>query len=153
MGTPNILSMILIKKTGIFNPDGAIVLHPDISISWELLRGKNVTELPRGIPVDIVISIDEQILVSGEYGIVWASWDQRQIDVLHNALLAQNIISAIGKMELDEGFLLLIIIDNKKDIVEALDFIWRKETGLRLKPDWSYPVGEPNRSFEKWLNG
>jgi len=145
--------MKLLKKTGIFNPDGVIVLHQDISISWELLRGKSVPELPPGIPIDIVISIDEQILVSGEYGIVWASWDQRQVDVLHNALLAQNIISAIRTVELDEGFLLLIIIDNKKDITEALDFIWRKETGLRLKPDWTYPAGEPNRSFEKWLNG
>jgi len=145
--------MKLLKKTGIFNPDGVIVLHPDISISWELLRDKNAQELPTGIPVDIVISIDEQNLVSGQYGIVWASWDQRQADVLHNALLAQSITSAIGKVELDEGFLLLIIIDNKNDISEALDFIWRKETGLRLKPDWTYPLGQPNRSFEKWLNG
>ena len=94
-----------------------------------------------------------QILVSGEYGIVWASWDLRQAEVLHNALLAQNITSAIGEVELDEGFLLLIIIDNQKHIAEALDFIWRKEAGLRLKPDWTYPAGEPNRSFEKWLNG
>ncbi len=145
--------MKLLKKTGIFNPDGVIVLHPDIPISWELLRGKNLQELPPGIPVDIVISIDEQILVSGEYGIVWASWDQRQAEVLQNALLAQNITSAIRKVEMDEGFLLLIIIDNKNDIAEALDFIWRKETGLRLKPDWSYPDGEPNKSFEKWLSG
>ncbi len=144
--------MRLLKKTGIFNPDGVIVLHPDISISWELLRGKNLQELPPGIPVEIVISIDEQTLVSGEYGVVWASWDQRQAEVLQNALLAQNITSAIGRIELDKGFLLLIIIDNKKDIAEALDFIWRKETGLRLKPDWTYPAGEPNRSFEKWLN-
>jgi hypothetical protein len=145
--------MKLLKKTGIINPDGVIVLHPDISISWELLHDKNVPELPPGIPINIEISMDEQILVSGEYGIVWASWDLRQVEVIHNALLAQNITSAIGKIELDEGFLLMIIIDNKKDIGEALDFIWRKETGLRLKPDWSYPDGEPNKSFEKWLNG
>ena len=150
---PKTSIMKLIKKTGIFNPDGEIVLHPGISISWELLRDKNVPELPPGIPVDIDISIDEQTLVSGEYGIVWASYDLRQAEVLHNALFAQNITSAIGRVELDEGFLLLIIIDNKKDIGEALDFIWRKATGLRLKPDWTYPVGEPNKSFEKWVDG
>ncbi len=145
--------MKLIKKTGIFNPDGVIELHPEISISWELLSDKNLPQLPQRIPIEIDISLNEQTLVSGEYGIVWASRDLRQVDVLHNALLAQNITSVIGRIELDEGFLLLIIIDNKKDIKEALDFIWKKETGLRLKPDWSYPVGEPNRSFEKWLNG
>ena len=145
--------MKLLKKTGIFNPDGVIVLHPDISIPWELLRDKNLEELPPGIPIDIIISIDEQALVSGEYGIVWASGDLRQAEVLQNSLLAMNIPSAIGKIELNEGLLLLIIIDNKKDIDEALDFIWRKETGLRLKPDWTYPAGESNKSFEKWLNG
>lgn len=144
--------MKLLKKTGIFNPDGVIELHPEISISWELLSDKNVPELLQGIPIEIDISLNEQTLVSGEYGIVWASWDLRQVEVLHNALLAQNISSAIGKIEMDEGFLLLIFIDNKSDIAEAIDFIWRNETGLRLKPDWSYPVGEPNRSFEKWLN-
>jgi hypothetical protein len=54
---------------------------------------------------------------------------------------------------MDEGALLLIKIDNNKDIEEAMDFIWRKESGLRLMPDWTYAGGEPNKSFEKWLNG
>jgi len=69
------------------------------------LINKNVPELPHGTPVDICISLDEQTLVSGEYGIVWASYDLRQAEVLHNALLAQSITSVIGKIELDGGFL------------------------------------------------
>ncbi len=145
--------MKLIKKIGIFNPDGEIALHPDVSISWKSLSDKAIPELPAGTPLDIDISLDEHTLVSGKYGIVWATWDQRQAEVLSNALLAQNIASVIGKIELDKVTLLLIRIVNDKDIGDAMDFIWRKVNGLRLKPDWTYADGEPNRSFEKWLNG
>jgi len=145
--------MKLIQKTGIFNPDGEISLHRGISVSWKFLSTKNLPELPAGIPLDIEVSIDEQTLLSGEYGIVWATWDQRQAEVIFNALLAQNIASSIGNIELEDSTLLLTKVNNKEDTGEAIDFIWRKETGLRLKPDWSYPDGESNRSFEKWLNG
>ena len=145
--------MKLIRKIGILNPDGEIVLHPGISVSWKSVSNKNIPELPPGTPIDIDISLNEHTLVSGEYGIVWATYDQRQAEVLSNALLAQNITSVIGKIELDEGNLLLLKIDNGKDTSDAIDFIWRKEGGLRLKPDWTYPEGETNKSFEKWLNG
>jgi hypothetical protein len=143
----------LIKKTGIFKPDGEIVLHPGISVFWKSLSNKNVPELPQGTPLDINVSLDEKALLSGEYGIVWATRDQRQAEVLSNALLAQNIAVIVVKIELEEGNLLLIKIDNNKDIGEAMDYIWRKKGGLMLKPDWKYPEGTPNASFEKWLNG
>lgn len=143
--------MKLIKKRGIFNPDGDIVLHPAISFSWKLISSKIIPELPQGIPVDIEISIDEETLLSGEYGIVWATHDMRQAEVICNALLALNIVTVITRIDLDAGSLLLLRIDNAKDSSEAIDFIWRKEGGLRLKPDWTYPEGEPNKSFDKWL--
>ena len=145
--------MKLIQKTVIFNPDGEIFLHRGISVSWKFLSTKNLPELPAGTPLDIEVSIDEQTLLSGEYGIVWATWDHRQAEVIFNALLAQNIASSIGNIQLEDSTVLLIKINNKQDTGEAIDFIWRKETGLRLKPDWSYPFGESNRSFEQWLNG
>lgn len=145
--------MKLIKKTGIFYPDGEIILHPGISVSWKLFSNKNIPELPPGTPLEIDIFLDEHTLLSGEYGIVWATYDLRQGEVIFNALLAQNIASVLGKIELDEGNLLLIIIDNENDVGEAMDFIWRKENGLRLKPDWSYAKGKPNKSFENWING
>ena len=145
--------MKLIKKIGILNPDGEIILHPNISLSWKFLSNKNIPELPPGTPFDIDISLDEHTLLSGEYGIVWATYDLRQAEVIYSALLAQNITSVIGKIELDKGNLLLLKIDNRKDTGDAIDFIWRKEGGLRLKPDWIYPDGETNKSFEKWLNG
>ena len=47
----------------------------------------------------------------------------------------------------------LIAITNEKDTKVAIDFIWEGHNGLRLKPDWSYPQGETNKSFEQWLNG
>jgi hypothetical protein len=141
----------LINKIGIFNPDGEIILHPGISVSWKSLSNKIIPELPQGIPIDIDISINEHTLISGEFGIVWATYDFRQAEVIYNALLAQNITSAIGKVELEDQILLLIKIHKINDIADALDFIWRKENGLRLKTDWSYPDGEPNKSFEKWV--
>lgn len=118
--------MKLIKKTGIFNPDGEIILHPGISVY-------------------------EKVILSGSHGIVWATYNQRQAEVLSNALLAQNITSAIGEVELEDQILLLIKIQNINDIPEAMDFIWRKDGGMRLKPDWTYPKGEVNKSFEVWL--
>ena len=42
---------------------------------------------------------------------------------------------------------------DESDISEAINFVWKSDTGLRLKPDWSYPEGELNKSFEQWLSG
>lgn len=145
--------MKLINKKGIFNPDGEIILHPGISVFWRSLSNKSIPELPGGIPINIDISLNEHTLISGEFGIVWATFELRQAEVISNALLAQNITSAIGKVELEDQILLLIKIQKSSDIANALDYIWRKENGLRLNTDWSYPEGEPNKSFEKWLYG
>lgn len=144
--------MKLIKKTGIFYPDGEIFFNGDISVSWKFLSNKNIPELPAGTPLNITISLDENSLLSGQYGIVWATYDLRQAEVITNALLAQNIVSALGKIELDYCIMWLTKVNNKEETGEAIDFIWRKEGGLRLKPDWTYPHGELNKSFEKWLN-
>jgi hypothetical protein len=141
----------LIKKIGIFNPDGEIVLHPGIAVSWRSLSTKNIPDLPPGTPLDIDVTLNENVLISGNHGIVWATYDQRQAEVIFNALLAQNIPSAIGNVETEDRILLLIKILHINDVADAMDFIWRKEGGLRLKPDWTYPDGEPNSSFEKWI--
>lgn len=145
--------MKLIKKIGIFNPDGEIILHPGISVSWKSLSNKNIPDLPPGTPLDIDVTLNEKVLLSGNHGIVWATYDQRQAEVISNALEAQNIPSAIGKVELEDSILLLIKILTISDVAEAMDFIWRKESGLRLEPDWNYVEGEPNKSFEKWIMG
>jgi hypothetical protein len=39
------------------------------------------------------------------------------------------------------------------ELTDAVDFIWREASGLRLQPDWHYPMGSANDSFDKWING
>lgn len=145
--------MKLIITTGIFKPDGEIVLHPAISDLWEWLGSKNLYELPPGTPLNIEISLSESTLLSGEYGIVWATYDLRQAETIHSALLAQQIASSIGKIKTEDNNLLIIKIEKSEDIVESVEYIWKGAKGLRLIPDWKYPEGTPNTSFEKWLNG
>ena len=143
--------MKLIKKTGIFNPDGEIILHPGISVSWNSLSNKEIPNLPPGTLLEFDVTFDERVLPSGNHGIVWATYDQHQAEVICNALHAQNIPSAFGNVELENRALLLIKIHHVKDVALAMDFIWRKEDGLRLEPDWNYAEGEPNMSFMKWI--
>ena len=47
----------------------------------------------------------------------------------------------------------LLCIPEAREVAAAVDFIWREPSGLRLQPDWSYPAGKENESFEKWING
>ncbi len=153
MDFPKRWMMQIITTTGKLNRDGDICLHPGLCISWKYPGSSVIHELPAGTSLVINISLNLKTLLSDENGIVWASWDERQVEVIQNALLVQNISSCISKIKLLNGFLMLILLDNEKQISDALDFIWRKDSGLRLQPDWTYPDGEPNKSFEKWLNG
>jgi hypothetical protein len=77
--------MKLIKKTGVFNPDGEIFLHRGISVSWKFFSSKNIPDLQAGTPLDIDVSLDEHTILSGEYGIVWATWDQRRFTLNPNS--------------------------------------------------------------------
>jgi hypothetical protein len=110
-------------------------------------------EIPLGSSVELTISYDEQQFISGKDGIVWATYDKRQVEVIQNAMLALNITSEVKKIELAGKDLFIIKIINQTDLSNAMDFIWRSSTGLRLKPDWIYPEGETNKSFEQWLGG
>ncbi|MGA9292668.1 MAG: hypothetical protein WBV81_08740, partial [Ignavibacteriaceae bacterium] len=98
-------------------------------------------------------SFDENDFLSGNNGIVWATYDLRQAEIIQNTLLAQNIYSEIKKNYLGNEEMFLIKTASGSDITDSIDFIWRNNTGLRLKPDWTYPKGETNRSFEQWLSG
>ena len=59
----------------------------------------------------------------------------------------------MNRIEIDSDNLITIKILNTKDINPVIEFIWKSESGLRLKPDWVYPAGEINKSFELWLSG
>ena len=68
-------------------------------------------------------------------------------------MVAQQINLEINKIFIDGQELCLLKILNKQDIEDAIDFIWRNSSGLRLTPDWDYAHGESNKSFEQWLSG
>jgi hypothetical protein len=90
---------------------------------------------------------------TGQGGIVWGTFDRRQAEIIRNALLAQRIACEFRETTQDGKTLHLLRVAEGSGEREAMDFIWREGSGLRLKPDWSYAEGEVNRSFEQWLGG
>lgn len=114
--------------------------------------GKNKNENIRENNLSSIF-FDEQDFLSGKDGVVWATYNLKQSEIIKNALLAQDIHAEINSIYVMEKDLFRIRITNKTDINHSIDFIWRNKTGLRLKPDWNYPAGEINKSFERWLSG
>lgn len=132
---------------------GKIELENKKIINWGYLSDEKPLQMPFGTAVELSVAFNENDFISGRDGIVWASYDQRQIDIIKNALFAQNIIAEVQNLKLGNHKMFVMIISNNKDLTEAIDFIWRSKTGLRLKPDWTYPNGNINESFELWLSG
>lgn len=145
--------MKLLQIKGAYKNLGIIELENNKTIEWKILSEENPPDLPidSTIKLEIICMPDE--FLSGRDGIVWASFDKRQVEVIHNALLAQHINCEVRRLHSIKAEFFLVKIENEADINSAMDFIWRSVTGLRLKPDWSYSKGEPNKSFEQWLNG
>ncbi len=149
--------MIILKTKGKFYSEGEIVINPLKAIHWKDLSDTNPPHLPNGCSIDFSITVDENYFLSGKDGIVWATYDSRQAEIIQNTLLAQHINCELKKIafehELELTSMYLLFISNVKDINTATDFIWKGDSGLRLKPDWSYEEGESNKSFELWLSG
>lgn len=145
--------MIILKAQGILYSSGEIFLNSLRSIHWKDLSDNIQPNLPDPLRVELSISFDENEFLSGRNGIVWGSYDLRQAEIIQSSLLAQNINSAISKIESSFKSIYLIRILLIEDVTAAKDFIWENDGGLRLKPDWTYADGEANKSFELWLNG
>jgi hypothetical protein len=143
----------ILKVLGIYQENGKILLDSMKTLSWENLTNKNLPKLDIGTSINISFTIDENIFLSGKNGIVWATYDSRQADIIQNTLLAQQINCEIKKISFDTEVIFLIVITNQNEVMDAIDFIWKSDSGLRLNPDWSYPNGGKNKSFEQWLNG
>jgi hypothetical protein len=141
--------LTILKTKGIFNIEGKIVLNSLKTIHWRDLSDEQIPKLPSGTTIDLSISFDENIFITGINGIVWATYDSRQAEIVQNTLTAQQISSEIKRIELGSEFIFLIKITNTKDVYDVMEFIWKSNGGLRLKPDWSYPKGEANKSFEQ----
>jgi len=143
----------LIKIKGIYSSLGKILFDTTKTIEWKELTEERLPELPFGSGIELTISFDESNFLSGKSGIVWATYDLRQTEIIQSALLVQHISSEVKNFSFGKTEMFLISITNETDVKDAIDFIWKSDSGLRLKPDWSYPNGEANKSFELWLNG
>jgi hypothetical protein len=96
-------------------------------------------------------SQDEKIFAAP--GIAWATYDRRQAETVQAALQAQRIPCQVWQEDLAGTRLYLLHVPLLEKVEAARDFIWRDPSGLRLRPDWSYPPGAANESFLKWLEG
>jgi hypothetical protein len=143
-----------IELSGVYKDMKIIQMDNGKILDWSDLIDENDTPLiPFGTKIEISLTYNDADFQNGSNGIVWATYSRLQIETIMNALLAQNIFSEIKVSNLDDKTLYLIFIENHAEIEKAIDFIWREEAGLRLKPDWYYTINKENESFNKWLSG
>ena len=145
--------LIILQTKGIFNEGGEIVLNTNKTIHWADLSDINPPHLPSGTTIDLSISSDENIFLSGLNKIVWATYDLRQAEIIQSTLIAQHINCEVKTITIKNENMFLISINNENETEDAINFIWKSNDGLRLKPDWYYGKGKLNRSFEQWLSG
>lgn len=144
--------MIILKTKGIYNEGGEVVINSAKTIRWNNISEGLPPQLPSGTSITLEMTLDENEFLSGKNGIVWATYDSRQAEIIQSTLLAQHINCEINKLSLNNEILFLMIITNKIEVQNAIDFIWKNNAGLRLKPDWHYGRGEINKSLELWLS-
>ena len=145
--------LIILQTKGIFNEEGEIVLSTTKTIHWADLSDINPPHLPSGTTIDLSISSDENIFLSGLNKIVWATYDLRQAEIIQSTLVAQHINCEVKTITIKNENMFLISINSENETNDAINFIWKSNDGLRLKPDWHYGKGELNKSFEQWLSG
>lgn len=145
--------MIILKTKGVYNEGGEVVINSVKTIRWKDISEEIPPHLPAGTSIALELTLDENEFLSGKNGVVWATYDSRQAEIIQSTLLAQHINCEINKISFDNEVLFLIIITNKIEVQDAIDFIWKNKDGLRLSPDWHYGKDEINKSFELWLSG
>lgn len=143
--------MILINIKGIYTNLGNVELETNKVINWASFSNDLPPEIPLGSSIEVSVSFQENDFLAGKSGVVWATYDLRQAEIIQNTLVAQNINAEIKKLLVSKTVLYLLKIISATDINDASDFIWKSDNGLRLKPDWCYGQGQKNKSFEQWL--
>ena len=142
----------LIVFDGVYEDAGIVKIANGNRLVWsDLGSDEQVPQIPFGSHIQINISYDEVDYLNGKEGIVWATYSGFQADTISNALNVQNINNVIKKFELTGRMMHLINISSNEDVDKAVDFIWRGNGGLKLKPDWWYGANEENESFNKWI--
>lgn len=143
----------MLNIKGRLNKKGEIVLQEGQSFSQDSIIDGMSNQHSSGNNFKSSATIDVSSLISGINGFVWATKDIQQAEIIANALKVQNIELEIVNVELEKCVLYLIRVLHEEDVKEVIDFIQTDKGGLRLKPDWIYPEGEQNESFEKWIKG
>jgi hypothetical protein len=134
------------KKRATYRDLGKLKLRSGATLQWDPL------ELPFGSEVEIIVQYEDADYLRGLNGVVWATHDLEQIETIKSALEAQGITSEIDRRDLEGTILYVLRISDASRIEAAVDFIWRSEEGLKLVPDWHFPAGSGNQSFDKWTN-
>ncbi len=143
-----------IKVVGFYRGIGLIQVGHNKTIQWDSICGKHKPPLiPFGTRISIELNYNDYEFLSGKDGVVWATYNLHQAEMIRDSLFIQMLPSHITEIQMDDFRMYQIIVPEKSHISQAMDFIWRSNDGLRLQPDWAYPVGESNASFEKWMNG
>jgi hypothetical protein len=143
----------IFKTQEIYDTLGKIKNETFKQLEWGKINNEDSFNFSFLSQVELIISFDENNFLEGKNGIVWATYDLRQAEIIQSTLSAQDISSEIIAEKIKDVAFYIIKIINENDIHEAINFIWKSNNGLRLKPDWSYEKGENNKSFEQWLSG
>lgn len=142
-----------IELSGVYKDIEIIQMDNGKILEWSSLIDDNDAPLiPFGTKIEISLTYDATDFLKGSKGIVWATHSQFQAETIQNALLVQNVFSEIRISNQKKKRLYLIFIQNLEEMEKAIDFIWREESGLRLKLDWHYSANKENESFNKWLS-
>ena len=142
-----------IELSGVYKDIEIIQMDNGNLLEWSsLINDIDAPLIPFGTKIKITLTYNDADLLNGSEGIVWATHSQFQVETIQNALLVQNVFSEIRISSIKEKRLYLIFIENLEEMEKAIDFIWREESGLRLKLDWHYSANKENESFNKWLS-
>jgi len=146
------MSLKSIKLSASYVDRGKIQLSNKKILEWKDLRPEAPPVVPYGTEMEMTITFEQNDYLNGKNGIVWATYDQHQAEVICGTLRALEIECEVLKKKLKGTHLHLIRILQSHKIPTAVDFIWRDETGLKLQPDWVYPANTENESFQRWVN-
>ncbi len=146
---PKISSIV----NGFYLSEGKMQFENGMTLNWSQLSHAAPPLIPYGTRLEVTVTYEEVDYLYGSNGVVWATYHLRQAETIKAALLAQSISCEVCEQSLPGAQLYLLCITEAREVAAAADFIWRDPSGLRLQPDWWYPAGAENESFNKWING
>ncbi len=138
---------------GFYLSDGKLQLENGMTLNWNQLSNIALPRIPYGTGLEVTLAYEEVDYLQGTNEIVWATYHLRQAETIKAALLVQSIGCEVKEQSLPGARLYVLCIPQATEVAAAVDFIWREPSGLRLQPDWWYPAGAENESFQRWIAG